>query len=250
MFFISDRNRINQDHVNLKTLELKELTHRHQGLMDQFTRVDVECSRVADELAIANGRLEQMRNECANLRAEKKIWENVQTRLLDENKLLSLERSRMADLIANVQKLHNDIDKSNESDRRRFETRIQDLESQTHDLRNSLNRERESARQITLQKDLEVQELRAKIDRNVESLSKAREGLVEAETSRKHLQERVDELVKQVQTSEEKLAVYERRTTTITASGSAQSASATEGTNEEQLRAEVAELRCVFCKIF
>ena len=81
-------------------------------------------------------------------------------------------------------------------------------------------------------------------------MSKAREGLIEAETSRKHLQERVDELVKQVQTSEEKLAVYERRTTIVTASGSTQSISTTEGTNEEQLRAEVAELRCVFCKTF
>ena len=68
----------------------------------------------------------------------------------------------------------------------------------------SLNREREAVRQTTLQKDLEVHELRTKIDRSVESLSKAREGLVEAETSRKHLQERVDELVKQVQMNEEK----------------------------------------------
>ena len=230
--------------------EMQNLQKRNQQLQDQYARLDIACNHASEELATANSQIERLRNDCSNLRAEKKIWENVQTRLLDENKLLSLERSRMADLIANVQKLHNDIDKSNESDRRRFETRVQDLESQTHDLRNSLNRERESARQITLQKDLEVQELRTKIDKNIESLSKAREGLVEAETSRKHLQERVDELVKHVQTSEEKLAVYERRTTTIATSGSTQSASATEGTNEEQLRAEVAELRYVLWKVF
>ena len=229
--------------------EMQNLQKRNQQLQDQYARLDIACNHASEELATANSQIERLRNDCSNLRAEKKIWENVQTRLLDENKLLSLERSRMADLIANVQKLHNDIDKSNESDRRRFETRVQDLESQTHDLRNSLNRERESARQITLQKDLEVQELRTKIDKNIESLSKAREGLVEAETSRKHLQERVDELVKHVQTSEEKLAVYERRTTTIATSGSTQSASATEGTNEEQLRAEVAELRYVLWKV-
>ena len=230
--------------------EMQNLQKRNQQLQDQYARLDIACNHASEELATANSQIERLRNDCSNLRAEKKIWENVQTRLLDENKLLSLERSRMADLIANVQKLHNDIDKSNESDRRRFETRVQDLESQTHDLRNSLNRERESARQITLQKDLEVQELRTKIDKNIESLSKAREGLVEAETSRKHLQDRVDELVKHVQTSEDKLAVYERRTTTIATSGSTQSASATEGTNEEQLRAEVAELRYVLWKVF
>ncbi|KAH8105803.1 hypothetical protein DFH11DRAFT_1274685 [Phellopilus nigrolimitatus] len=78
----------------------------------------------------ANSSIERLRNECANLRAEKKIWESVQARLLDENKMLSVERSRMSDLMGNVQKMHNDIDRANESDRRRFESQIQALESQ------------------------------------------------------------------------------------------------------------------------
>ncbi|KAL5530723.1 MLP1_3 [Sanghuangporus sanghuang] len=101
----------------------------------------------------ANTQIERLRNECSNLRAEKKIWEDVQTRLIDENKVLSLERSRMADLIANVQKMHNDIDKANGNDRRRFgnfETRIHDLESQAQDLRTQLSREPDTVRQISL----------------------------------------------------------------------------------------------------
>ena len=56
--------------------------------------------------------------------------QSVQTRLLDENKVLSPERSRIADLVANVQRMHNDIDKAKESDRRRFETEIHTLEAQ------------------------------------------------------------------------------------------------------------------------
>ena len=38
--------------------------------------------------------------------------------------------SRIADLVANVQKMHNDIDKANETDRRRLETQIHTLEAQ------------------------------------------------------------------------------------------------------------------------
>ncbi|KAL5512816.1 hypothetical protein ACEPAG_3082 [Sanghuangporus baumii] len=178
------------------------------------------------------------------LRNKKKIWENVQTRLIDENKVLSLERSRMADLIANVQKMHNDIDKANGSDRRRFETQIHNLEAQTQDLRTQLSRERDTVRQISLQKEIEVQELRTKVDRSVENLSKARESLVEAETSRKHLQERVDELVKQVQMNEEKIAVYERRTSSATGTTSDTSRPpAGEDGSEQELKVEVAELR-------
>jgi regulator of replication initiation timing len=98
--------------------------------MDQFTRVDVECSRVADELSIANGRLEQMRNECANLRAEKNIWESVQTRLVEENKALSMERAHLSDLMTNIQRMHSDLERSGENDRRRLEGQLQMLESQ------------------------------------------------------------------------------------------------------------------------
>ncbi|KAL5524681.1 MLP1_8 [Sanghuangporus sanghuang] len=183
-------------------------------------------------------------SDIAWLRNKKKIWENVQTRLIDENKILSLERSRMADLIANVQKMHNDIDKANGSDRRRFESQIHNLEGQAQDLRTQLSRERDTVRQISLQKDIEVQELRTKVDRSVENLSKARESLVEADTSRKHLQERVDELVKQVQMNEEKIAVYERRTSSVTVTtGDASRPPAGEDSSEQELKVEVAELR-------
>lgn len=55
--------------------ELDELTKRNQQLFDQWTRVDIEFSRVSEDLQLANGHIEQLRNESANLRAEKKIWE-------------------------------------------------------------------------------------------------------------------------------------------------------------------------------
>ena len=74
-------------------------------------------------------------------------------------------------------------------------------------------------------------------------MSTARENLVEAETSRKHLQERVDDLLKQVQMSEEKLSVYERRTSVIATSTSSQAIVNNDVSTEEQLKAEVAELR-------
>ena len=54
--------------------------------------------------------------------------QSVETRLIEENKALSMERSHLSDLMANVQKMHNDIERS--SDRRRLEGQIQLLENQ------------------------------------------------------------------------------------------------------------------------
>jgi len=55
--------------------EIDDLTKRNQKVYDQYTRTDIECNRVSEDLLSANSRIEQLRNECANLRAEKKIWE-------------------------------------------------------------------------------------------------------------------------------------------------------------------------------
>ena len=77
----------------------------------------------------------------------------------------------------------------------------------------------------------------------MEDLSKARESLVGAETSRAHLQQRVEELSRHLQGNEEKLSVYERRSSTVVSLG--QSAGG-DSNREQQFEAEVAELRYAF----
>ncbi|KAJ7769598.1 hypothetical protein DFH07DRAFT_954191 [Mycena maculata] len=49
--------------------EIGNLTKQNQQLFGQRTRIYFECSRANEDLA-------QLRSECANLRAEKKIWEH------------------------------------------------------------------------------------------------------------------------------------------------------------------------------
>jgi nucleoprotein TPR len=74
----------------------------------------------------------------------------------------------------------------------------------------------------------------------VEELSKTRESLVGSETSKKHIEERVEQLSRQLQGNEEKLAVYERRSGSI--NGIAQHMDL-DLTRDQQLEAEVADLR-------
>ena len=74
----------------------------------------------------------------------------------------------------------------------------------------------------------------------MQELSKTREGLIGAETSKKHLEERIADLNKQMQGNEEKLAVYERRPGTV--NGTSRNVD-NDISREQQLEAEVAELR-------
>lgn len=70
-----DRHRMSQEQYTLQARELDNLSKRNQQLYDQYTRIDIECNRATEDFLAATSRIEQLRNECANLRAEKKIWE-------------------------------------------------------------------------------------------------------------------------------------------------------------------------------
>ena len=133
------------------------------------------------------------------------------------------------------------------------------------DLKAQLSQERDAVRHVTLQKDIDLKDLQTRLDRMVSTtsvkitlstyalqtgqLSQARESLVGAETSKAHLQERVDQLTRQLQGNEKKLAVYERRTAGI---DGAAPAVEQDLPREQQLKQEVAELRlvskdCLWC---
>lgn len=66
---------MHEEQFRVHNHEIDELSKRNNHLHEQNVRLDIECGRVTDELQVALGRTEQLRNECANLRAEKKIWE-------------------------------------------------------------------------------------------------------------------------------------------------------------------------------
>ncbi|KAJ4482315.1 hypothetical protein J3R30DRAFT_3402901 [Lentinula aciculospora] len=233
----TERLRMLQDQISLQNQELNDLTKRNQQLLDQWTRVDVECGRVTEDLHVASGRVEQLRNECANLRAEKGIWEGIQSRLVEENKSLSMERSHLSALMSNVQRMHSELERSGENDRRRLESQLQFLENQSQELRIQVTQERETVRNISLQKEVDVRDLQNRLDKSVQELSKTRETLVIAETSKVHLEERVGDLTKHIKGNEEKLAVYERR------GGAQRSVENSEMSREQQLEAEVADIR-------
>lgn len=174
---------------------------------------------------------------------------------------MSLDRSHLSDLIANVQKMHNDLERSGENDRRRLESQLQLLEGQSQDLRGQLTQERDSVRNLQLQKELDLKDLQSRLDKVVsfnalsrrpgnrtliseftqaEEYARNRENLLAAEMTKKHLEEKTDDLKKRLQGNEEKLAVYERRTGSSIAVPQNMDESLSK---EQQLEAEVAELR-------
>lgn len=109
------------------------------------------------------------------------------------------------------------------------------------DLRKQLTKERDTLRGISFSKDTELTKLRERTDKAVQDLATTRESLVAAQTTQTHLQERVDDLSKQLQAAQEKLAVFEHRPG---ATGPTRPVNE-DLSREQQLELEVADLRLV-----
>lgn len=54
-----------QDQNSMQSRDLESLTHRNQELYDQYTRIDIQCNRVSEDLLVATSQIDQLRNEAA-----------------------------------------------------------------------------------------------------------------------------------------------------------------------------------------
>lgn len=203
-------------------------------------------------------------------------YQGVQLRLMEENKSLAAERSQLADLMVNLKKMQADLEHSGDNDRRRLEKRLEMIESQAcvfvfwflgleliastvkicahNSHKNGILVDMLLFRKIWISKICKCVSRKRYVDGyfplevikelcfQALDMSKTREALASAETSKKHLEERVEELHRQLKGNEEKLAVYERRP--LAGSGSVPSTQPDTG-KEEQLESEVAELRYI-----
>jgi nucleoprotein TPR len=66
-----------QEQFAVSAREIEGFAKRDQHLQEKLARADIDCHRLAEDLLAANAKVDQLRNESANLRAEKKIWEVI-----------------------------------------------------------------------------------------------------------------------------------------------------------------------------
>ncbi|CEH16539.1 Uncharacterized conserved coiled-coil protein [Ceraceosorus bombacis] len=230
-----ERYRTLNQTYELARSELSELSKRNNAIQEQLTRREISSHSAETQLLEARSSLERLRNEAANLRAEKELHASTQQRVLEENRNLVSEKAALSDLLRNVQGMQNELERAGGEARRRLEASVSNLEDQTRDLREKLTKEEESSRQLKLQHEVQVRDLSLRLEKAATEGATAREHLAAAKSDASHLGTRVEDLTKQLQSKEERLAVFERR--------NAPSSSTSLLTREQQLEVEVADLR-------
>jgi nucleoprotein TPR len=225
--------------------ENTELKKRSQVLSEASAKQDIRTQQVAEDLVEAKGLLESMRNENANLKAEKKLWKDIQDRLSQDNESLLNERTRLNNLVANQQSLQNERELADSETRRRLQAQVESLETELSATKRKLNDEVEDNKKAQLRKEYDSQQNQKRIDDLASTLSQAREELVAAKTTRDHLQARVDELTIELKSAEERVELLQPRPTPRPATNGPTSGDVPEGelTREQELAIEISELK-------
>ncbi len=230
--------------------ENHELQRRSQSLAESAAKQDLRTQQVAEDLVEARGLLDSMRNEIANLKAEKEFWKSVEKRLTEEIESHSNERNRLNILNANLQNLINEREHSDSEIRRRLQAQAESMESELQNTRRKLDTELEDGKKSALRREYDHQQSQKRIDDLVASLGSVREEHVVTKTTRDHLQARVNELAIELQSAEERVQVLQPKPTprqTINAADSTENGDTDHGepgvSREQELAVEVSELK-------
>ncbi|CZT40788.1 related to nucleoprotein TPR [Rhynchosporium secalis] len=246
--FVNERYSLLESNYEMLKTENGELQKRSNLLSEASAKQDLRTQQVAEDLIEAKGLVESMRNENANLKAEKKLWKDIQDRLSQDNEGLMNERSRLNTLIANQQTLQNERELSDSENRRRLNSQVENLEAELNTTKRKLNDEVEENRKAQLRKEYDAQQTQKRIDDLASSLSQVREELVAAKTTRDHLQSRVDELTIELKSAEERVVLLQPRPTPrpgTSGETTDTNGDATDGelSREQELAIEVSELK-------
>ena len=245
-----ERYEMLQGNYQMLKNENMELQKRSQASSDSAAKQDLRVQQVAEELVEAKGLADSMRNETANLKAEKDFWKTIEKRITEDNENLLNERGRLNALNANLQNLLNEREHSDSEARRRLQTQADNLEHELQATKNKLSEEVEENKRSAQRREYDHEQNQKRIDDLVSSLGNTREELVAAKTTRDHLSNRVDDLTIELRSAEERVKVLQpapsgRPITNESENPQHQSLDGEDSTlsKEQELRVQVSELK-------
>ncbi|KAL9001331.1 MAG: hypothetical protein Q9169_000222 [Polycauliona sp. 2 TL-2023] len=244
-----ERYQMLQSNYEMLRTENTELQRQRQSASDTAAKQELRTQQVAEDLMEAKGLLDSMRNENANLRAEKDFFETIKKRLTADNEAHFAEKTRLNGLNIDLQNLLNRNQQAESEERHKLQSRADALEVELQTTKRALSDQTEEGKRISDRREYEQQQSQKRIDDLMASLSSTREEFAAAKTSRDHLQVRVDELTVEVRSAEERIqllqpAVSQRMTNysdaeTAQPNGDQQDSAS----REQELAAEISELK-------
>ncbi|KAI4104553.1 MAG: hypothetical protein LQ339_003856 [Xanthoria mediterranea] len=204
-----ERYQMLQSNYEMLRTENTELKNQKQFFSDNAAKQDLRTQQVAEDLVEAKGLLDSMRNENANLRAEKEFFETIKKRLNADNEAHFAEKARLNTLNIDLQNLVNRNQQTESEERHKLQSRADALELELQTTKRALSDQAGEYKRTSDRREYEHQQSQKRIDDLIASLSSSREEFAAVKTSRDHLQVRVDELTSELRSAEERIQLLQ-----------------------------------------
>lgn len=188
--------------------ENEDVKQRSLSLQQSLSRQEIRSQQVSDELASVNSLLDSLRNEAANLKAEKSLWKSIEERLKKENTDLLEERGRLNGLLANAQSVEAERIAASAETQQRLNTQVLDLQNELATLRTKLDSETEEVRSLSRAKDSQSKDYQERIDKLSGELHSTREALLQSKEERHQVELKSHELQLELKSTQENLAFF------------------------------------------
>jgi len=241
-----ERYEMLQANYNQLKTEGAEMQKRSQSLAEMAAKQDIRTQQVAEELIETKGLTESLRNENANLKAEKELWRRIEARLSEDNRSLVEEKSRTYKILTDTQNLFNERELSDSETRRRLQGQVESLEVELRTVKRKLEEETEETKKAGLRREYDQEQTRTRIDDLVQSLGNTKEELIAAKITRDHLQARVEELHSELTARTKRAQALQSQSLPHTSSSNLDHGSNVNtdaASHEEELGVEVAEIK-------
>lgn len=238
---------LQENYAMLKT-ENEELQKRSHLYSDSAAKQELRIQKVVEDLVEGKGIVDSMRNELANLKAEKDFSKKVEKRLSEDNETLLNERNHLNSLNVNLQSLLNEREHSENEARRRIVAQTEHIEKELQGTKRSLADETEEKKRSNMRREYDQQQNQKKIDDLISRLGAVREELVEARTTRDHLQFQVNEMI-ELRSAEERIPLsksapsHDPNIDDITESSLAKENQEVDKGTEQELDLQISDLR-------
>ncbi|KAF2193464.1 hypothetical protein K469DRAFT_551061 [Zopfia rhizophila CBS 207.26] len=229
----------------LKT-ENDEILKRYQSLQETAARQDIRTQQAVEDIVEARGAADSLRNENANLKAERELWKSIEARMTSEISQLMSEKEGVKKSLADLEALQNAREHSEKENQRRLQSKAESLESELQIVKRKLDDEIEASRATVSRREYEQEQSRTRIDDLNKALNKTKEDLIATRTERDIFEARVNELKAELRIAQEMAQALPPRPTPRV-NGSIEPADPTAGedgiTREEQLAIEISNLK-------
>ncbi|KAJ3275866.1 hypothetical protein HDV01_006732 [Terramyces sp. JEL0728] len=209
--YLNDRHEMLLGNLNSKEKEFVQLKERFSALNTMSTRQDLKIEELSNTLSTTRQSLDTVAFENQNLKLEKQVWKQSESRMSKDVQDLIKERNLTNDRNREIQSLLEEKDHAHLQNVKKFESQIEQLGRELQLSRKQLNDLLDDQRSLTSKRDAEMREYQLKTEKLTSSYERTKGELSVVQTKEASAATRVTELTIRLEQAESKARIYEEK---------------------------------------